>query len=60
VASDGARLPWPCGVCRQALAEFAPDITVLAAGETGAFEKTTLSELLPHAFTDFKQEGAHE
>lgn len=59
VACDGQRPAWPCGVCRQALAEFSTDMTVLAAGESGSWQKTTLSELLPHAFTEFKTEADH-
>lgn len=61
VASDGPRPAWPCGVCRQALMEFAPELTVLAAGETGAFESAKLTDLLPHAFTEFiTEEEPHE
>lgn len=56
VACDGARPAWPCGVCRQALAEFSPDMEVIAAGESGGWEKAKLSELLPHAFTDFEKQ----
>lgn len=40
----------PCGICRQALAEFAPHLTVYVDGENG-IEEYTLSELLPHSFT---------
>jgi len=53
VASDGSRLAWPCGVCRQALMEFSPDMDVIAAGESGSWEKVKLFELLPHAFTEY-------
>lgn len=41
----------PCGVCRQMLYEFAPDLIVLAAGETGAVGRYVLgSDLLPEGF----------
>lgn len=41
----------PCGSCRQVLAEFAPDLTIIVADETGqVIGETTLNELLPHAF----------
>jgi cytidine deaminase len=41
----------PCGACRQTLAEFGPDTTlILYPGENGAAEETTLGQLLPHAF----------
>ena len=41
----------PCGACLQVLAEFAgPDTPVLLAGKGRAVVRTTLGELLPHAF----------
>jgi len=41
----------PCGACRQALREFAPDLkVVLADAEGRKWETTTLSQLLPRAF----------
>lgn len=47
--NDAASMP--CGACRQTLAEFGDDATlVLYPGEDGALEETTLGELLPHAF----------
>jgi cytidine deaminase len=44
----------PCGICRQVLAEFATDMTLILAGESGGPEHmriTSLSDLLPDAFT---------
>ncbi len=38
--------PWPCGACRQVLAEFAPDIRILLSHSEEIIEKR-LSELLP-------------
>jgi cytidine deaminase len=40
----------PCGVCRQVMMEFAPDITLVIANLTGDYYVTTLSELFPNAF----------
>ena len=41
---------WPCGVCRQWLAEFwPPDCPVLCAKSAADYQETTLAELLPHA-----------
>ncbi len=37
----------PCGLCRQALAEFCGDELTVILGEQ---EQTTLGKLLPHAF----------
>jgi cytidine deaminase len=41
----------PCGICRQVLMEFAPDLPVLSVTRGGAEARWTMSELLPHAFT---------
>jgi len=42
----------PCGGCRQVMAEFALDMIVLMADGSGKLIKeTTVSELLPEAFT---------
>ena len=47
----------PCGVCRQALYEFAPDMQVLLADLEGALHlRTTVRELLPHGFGPVKLE----
>ena len=40
----------PCGACRQVLAEFNPDMTVIVADTAGRQRIYTLSELLPAAF----------
>lgn len=50
VASDHTA-PWPCGICRQVLSEFAPEIKVYLTWNGGSDSyETTLSELLPHHF----------
>ena len=41
---------WPCGVCRQMLYEFAPDLEVLVARKDHQFVKFPLRALLPHGF----------
>ncbi len=40
----------PCGVCRQALAEFGPDLEVISEGSGGKLERWTLRQLLPAQF----------
>ncbi len=52
VAASGDATPWPCGACRQVLAEFADADTpvwVAGAGDRRP-RRTTLGALLPHAF----------
>ncbi len=42
----------PCGGCRQVLAEFGSDTTILVADGSGnLLKETTVRELLPEAFT---------
>ena len=40
----------PCGQCRQALVEFAPDLAITSRTRAGAERHWRLSELLPHPF----------
>jgi len=42
---------WPCGACRQFLAEFGLNIRVLTGRGDGEFCQLELGELLPHTFT---------
>ncbi len=53
VVAAGDQLAYPCGACRQVLAEFAPDglrIFIAREDDLEAGEETTLGELLPRAF----------
>ncbi|RJS92417.1 cytidine deaminase [Salinisphaera sp. Q1T1-3] len=55
VATRGDTLTWPCGNCRQKLAEFAaPDALVMAVTETRRSPPRRLTDLLPAAFVDFE------
>ncbi|GAB4423594.1 MAG: cytidine deaminase [Anaerolineae bacterium] len=40
----------PCGVCRQVMREFAPDLTVVLGDTSGQYQVLTLPDLLPHSF----------
>ena len=50
VCGSGERYCTPCGACRQVLAEFSPEMTVLCAGDGDDYVSFSLSELLPHTF----------
>jgi cytidine deaminase len=51
IASEADHPTPPCGICRQALVEFAPALTVVSVTRNGARAVWSLDSLLPHAFT---------
>ncbi|NOZ27386.1 MAG: cytidine deaminase [Chloroflexi bacterium] len=40
----------PCGLCRQVMAEFAPEMRIIIADLQGNFRETTVEDLLPDRF----------
>jgi cytidine deaminase len=53
IVANGKAIPFPCGACRQVLAEFCgPKTVVLIAGVEAVtqFQKSTLGALLPKTF----------
>lgn len=52
VVSDLDRLIYPCGICRQVMAEFKLPV-VIVGNQRGDYKVYTLDELLPNAFTEF-------
>ncbi len=57
ICADGDRPTPPCGACRQVLLEFAPDAEVIIVGALGCdgeMIRTTVRDLVPHGFTDFR------
>lgn len=40
----------PCGVCRQVIREFAPNLTIITADLNGRTARHTLPELFPQSF----------
>ena len=51
VAADGDAIPYPCGICRQVLAEFGDaGMRIICGSSSDKFTVHTLGELLPHAF----------
>lgn len=40
----------PCGVCRQVIREFSPDMTIIFGAIEGEYQVQSLSDLLPHSF----------
>jgi len=50
VISEGTAYCFPCGVCRQMLMEFSPEMEVLCARADGRYVSYPLTSLLPMAF----------
>ena len=50
VIASGDELCTPCGMCRQLIFEFAPEITVLCCRGDQSFEAIPIRTLLPYGF----------
>ena len=50
IISDGSAYCFPCGLCRQLLSEFSPEVEVLCARADGRYVSYPLTSLLPMAF----------
>ena len=52
IASDSEEFTFPCGICRQVMAEF-KILNIIVANNKGEYAQYTIEELLPNAFTSF-------
>ena len=50
IAARSAEHCVPCGVCRQVIREFAPELEIICLNEKGEAKHFTLPQLLPHGF----------
>ena len=50
ITADSDRFCPPCGVCRQVLQEFAPELEILLLNRKGEVLELTLPQLLPYSF----------
>lgn len=57
VIGDMEDYTYPCGICRQVIAEYGTDTEIIVAKGNGEFRVHKLSELLPYAFTEKDLEG---
>lgn len=58
IASDSDEFIFPCGICRQVLAEFGKkNMKIICSKRNGDFREYTLEELLPDAFKSFSFGG---
>ena len=55
IYANSKELISPCGACRQRIAEFADENTIIRLANNEGIKKTfTIAELLPHSFKDIK------
>ena len=51
IVTDAEEPTSPCGLCRQALLEFAPALEIASYTTSGGAARWSLADLLPHPFT---------
>ncbi|MEA3312936.1 MAG: cytidine deaminase [Caldisericota bacterium] len=51
IATDTKKPVMPCGICRQVLSEFAPNLKIYAINIDGKVKEALLDQILPDAFT---------
>ena len=51
IVSSGGGETFPCGICRQVLGEFSPNIRIILRNESGAAAVYTFQELMPKFFS---------
>lgn len=50
VTADKESMPYPCGICRQVLSEFSPNMLVIVAKSETLYKALKLSDMLPYKF----------
>lgn len=50
ITSSGGELTFPCGICRQVLSEFSPEMRIILSDKDDNIKTFSLSELIPHSF----------
>lgn len=54
ITSDEPEYIYPCGICRQVLAEFADDeMKVICTNKNGEYKAVRFGDILPNAFRSF-------
>ena len=51
VVSSSGDFTYPCGICRQVIAELMPNGTLIFSNDNNEYKVYTVDEILPHSFT---------
>ncbi len=51
IVSSGGGETYPCGICRQVMGEFSPDMRIILGGSDGSIVSYNFKELLPKFFS---------
>ncbi len=49
--SENNEPTYPCGICRQVIIEFGPDIRIITGYSKGDIQECKISDLVPHYFS---------
>ncbi|MGC9337749.1 MAG: cytidine deaminase [Candidatus Cloacimonadia bacterium] len=50
IYAEGEHMPFPCGICRQVISEFADDLPIIIAKSEKEYIVKNIAELLPFPF----------
>lgn len=50
IRSNDDSYPYPCGACRQVMAQFSKDLVVYVVNGNNEYKKFTIKDLLPYTF----------
>ncbi len=51
IVSSSEDFTYPCGICRQVIAELMPKGKLIFSGKDNQYQEMTVEEILPYAFT---------
>lgn len=51
IVSSSGDYTYPCGICRQVIAELMPEGKLVFANNDGGYKELTVGDILPYAFT---------
>ena len=52
IVSSSGEYTYPCGICRQVIAELMPEGKLIFSNNEGGYQELTVGDVLPYAFTN--------